>query len=114
MTPVASPIAFVAARFNRGPRHPRLRDQPSRPFGGSSQVHLSSGSGQPSHHAPRPSSSLKVFWVLHPLASQFNARIANNLVMFEPSALFLVLSLVCMLRPLQILTGIWTLVPPIT
>jgi hypothetical protein len=58
--------------------------------------------------------SLKVFWVLHPLASQFNARIANNLVMFEPSALFLVLSLVCMLRPLQILTGIWTLVPPIT
>jgi len=56
MTHVASPTAFVAARFNRGPRHPRLRDQPSRPFGGSSQVHLSSGSGQPSHHAPRPSS----------------------------------------------------------
>lgn len=58
--------------------------------------------------------SLKVFWVLHPLASQFNARIANNLVMFEPSALILVLSLACMLRPFQTLTGIWTPVPPIT
>lgn len=50
--------------------------------------------------------SLKVFWVLHPLASQFNAGIANNLVMFELSALIFVLLLVCMLRPLQTLTGI--------
>lgn len=33
--------------------------------------------------------SLKVFWVLYPLASQFNAEIVNNLVMFEPSALIL-------------------------
>ena len=34
--------------------------------------------------------------------------------MFEPSALILVLSLACMLRPFQTLTSIWTLVPPIT
>lgn len=58
--------------------------------------------------------SLKVFWVLLPLASQFNAGIASNLVMFKPSALILVLSLACMLRPLPILIGIWTPVPPIT
>nr|TKS05894.1 hypothetical protein D5086_0000128540 [Populus alba] len=85
MTHVASPAAFVIARFNRGPRHLWV-------------VHLKftfplAQASLPTviHALPH---SLKVFWVLHPLASQFNAGISNNLVMFEPSALILVLSLV--------------------
>ena len=53
MALVASPATFFVACFYRGPRHPCLGDQPSHPFGGPSQVCLSSGLGQPSHRAPR-------------------------------------------------------------
>ncbi|XP_020416779.1 uncharacterized protein LOC109948391 [Prunus persica] len=56
MAPVASPAAFVAARFPRGPRHPSPRGHSSRPFGGPSSARLFSGLGQPSPRAPRPSS----------------------------------------------------------
>ncbi|CAB4278643.1 unnamed protein product [Prunus armeniaca] len=61
-----------------------------------------------------PHPPLKVFSVLHPVASHFNAGTANNLVMFKPSVVILVLLPACMLRPLPTLTGIWTPVPPIT
>ncbi|KAI5343099.1 hypothetical protein L3X38_010975 [Prunus dulcis] len=114
MAPVASPTTFVAARFHRGPCHCARVTNPLVLLVVCLQSVFSLARASIFIVLRVIPCLLKVFWVLHFLASQFNVGIAINLAMFKPSALLLVLSLACILHPLQTRTGIWIPVPPIT